>query len=96
MRHQKPKIMQRKTILQIEVTNNDFNIKYSGVIDKEPTEKDDLKHDQRLMRMLASNKKVFNFFFRIVEPARRFYVREAKKKETKKKSTIHPTNPLTH
>ena len=88
MRHQKQKIMTHKTILQIEVNNNEFNIKYSGVIDKEPTEKDDLKHDQRLMRMLVSNKKVFNFFYRIVEPARRFYVREAKK-EIKK-------IPLTH
>ena len=80
--------MTRKTILQIEVTNNEFNIKYSGMVDKEPTEKDDLKHDERLMRMLVSNKKVFNFFYRIVEPARRFYVREAKK-EIKK-------IPLTH
>lgn len=84
MRHQKPKIMQRKTILQIEVTNNDFNIQYSGIVIKEPTEKDDIKHDERLMRMLASDKKVFNFFFRIVEPARRFYVREAKKKQKSK------------
>ena len=87
--------MQQKTILHIEVTNNDFNIQYSGNIVEEPTEKDDLKHDERLMRMLASDKKVFNFFYRIVEPARRFYVREAKKKQkAQMKSTIHPTNPV--
>ena len=73
--------MQTKTILHIEVTNNEFNIKYSGMVAKEPTEKDDIKHDERLMRMLVSDKKVFNFFYRIVEPARRFYVREAKKKK---------------
>ena len=85
--------MQTKTILHIEVTNNEFNIKYSGNIVKEPTEKDDLKHDERLMRMLVSDKKVFDFFFRIVEPARRFYVREAKKKQ---KKSLSPTNPLTH
>lgn len=73
--------MKTKTLLHIEVTNNEFNIKYSGNIVKEPTEKDDLKHDERLMRMLVSDKKVFDFFYRIVEPARRFYVREAKKKQ---------------
>ena len=73
--------MKSKTILQIEVNNKEFNIQYSGLIIKEPTEKDDIKHDERLMRMLASDKKVFNFFYRIVEPARRFYVREAKKKQ---------------
>ena len=82
--------MTPKTILHIEVTNNEFNIQYSGVIDKEPTEKDDLKHDERLMRMLASDKKLFDFFYRIVEPARRFYVREAKKKQK------NPSHPLTH
>ncbi len=85
--------MQTKTILHIEVTNNEFNIQYSGLVAKEPTEKDDLKHDERLMRMLVSDKKVFDFFYRIVEPARRFYVREAKKKQ---KKSLSPTNPLTH
>ena len=84
--------MKTKTILQIEVTNNEFNIQYSGMVAKEPTEKDDIKHDERLMRMLASNKKVFDFFYRIVEPARRYYVREAKKKQKSHSST----NPLTH
>ena len=73
--------MKSKTILHIEVTNNVFNIKYSGNIVEESTNKDDIKHDERLMRMLVSDKKVFDFFFRIVEPARRFYVREAKKKQ---------------
>ena len=82
--------MQRKTILQIEVTNKDFNIQYSGNIVEESTNKDDIKHDERLMRMLASEKKVFDFFYRIVEPARRFYVREAKKKQK------NPSHPLTH
>ena len=85
--------MKTKTILQIEVTNKDFNIQYSGMVAKEPTEKDDIKHDERLMRMLASDKKVFDFFYRIVEPARRFYVREAKKKQ---KKSLSSTNPLTH
>ena len=86
-------IMTPKTILQIEVTNKNFNIQYSGNIVEESTNKDDIKHDERLMRMLVSDKKVFDFFFRIVEPARRFYVREAKKKQ---KKSLSSTNPLTH
>ena len=85
--------MTPKTILHIEVNNKEFNIKYSGNIVEESTNKDDIKHDERLMRMLASDKKVFDFFFRIVEPARRFYVREAKKKQ---KKSLSPTHPLTH
>ncbi len=85
--------MEKKTILKIEVTNKDFEIQYSGMVVKVPTEKDDIKHDERLMRMLASDKKVFDFFFRIVEPARRFYVREAKKKQkAKKEIVISPSN----
>ena len=64
--------MKKKTILQIEVTNKDFKIQYSGNIVEESTNKDDIKHDERLMRMLASDKKVFDFFYRIIEPARRF------------------------
>lgn len=84
--------MKKKTILQIEVTNKDFKIQYSGNIVEESTNKDDIKHDERLMRMLASDKKVFDFFYRIIEPARRFYVREAKKKQKAHSST----NPLTH
>ena len=87
--------MKKQTILQIEVNNKEFKIKYSGNIVEESTNKDDIKHDERLMRMLASDKKVFDFFYRIVEPARRFYVREAKKKQkAQMKSTIHPTNPV--
>ena len=72
--------MQRKTILQIEVTNKEFDIKYNGSIAETPTTKEAFKHDGRLIKMLASDKRVFDFFFRIVEPARRFYMREAKRK----------------
>ena len=72
--------MKQKTILNIEVTNKDFNVRYSGSIAEPPTSKEAFKHDERLMTMLISNKKVFDFFFRIVEPARRYYQREARKK----------------
>ena len=70
----------RETILNIKVTNKDFNIQYTGSIAEPPTSKDKLKHDERLMTMLISNRKVFDFFFRLVEPARRYYLREARKK----------------
>ena len=72
--------MKRKTILHIEVTNKEYTLQYSGSPDEKPTTKDDFKHDERLMLMLISNEKIFDFFFRIVEPARRYYIREAKKK----------------
>ena len=68
------------TILNIKVTNKEFNIQYSGSIAEPPTSKDKLKHDERIMRMLVSDRKVFDFFVRLVEPARRYYLREARKK----------------
>ena len=69
----------RKTILHIEVTNKEYSIQYSGSIAQSPTSKEILKHDERILRMLVSDRKVFDFFFRLVEPARRFYLREEKK-----------------
>ena len=70
----------RVTILNIKVTNKDFNIQYTGSIAEPPTSKEAFKHDERIMRMLVSNREVFDFFFRLVEPARRYYQREEKKK----------------
>ena len=70
----------RKTILNIEVTNKEYSLQYSGSLIDQPTSKEAFKHDERILRMLVSDRKVFDFFFRLVEPARRFYVREAKKK----------------
>ena len=69
----------RKTILHIEVTNKEYTIQYSGSIPQSPTSKEEFKHDERILRMLVSDRKVFDFFFRLVEPARRFYLREEKK-----------------
>lgn len=70
----------RKTILHIEVINSNYSIQYSGSIAQSPTSKENFKHDERILRMLVSDRKVFDFFFRLVEPARRFYLREEKKK----------------
>ena len=70
----------RKTILHIEVINKEYSIQYSGSIAQSPTSKENLKHDERILQMLVSDPKVFDFFLRLVEPARRFYIREEKKK----------------
>ena len=77
----------RETILNIKVTNKEYTLQYTGSIAEPPTSKDKLKHDERLMTMLVSDRKVFDFFFRIVEPARRYYQREEKKKRKALMST---------
>ena len=71
-----PKI--KKTILHIEVDDKEFDIKYSGSYEI-PETKLQMKHDERLIRMLVADEKVFNFFYRIVAPVIRFKKREAKK-----------------
>lgn len=81
----------RKTILNIEVTNKEYSLQYSGSLDH-PTSKEAFKQDERILRMLVSDRKVFDFFFRLVEPARRFYVREAKKKLKAENGTTSVVN----
>ena len=82
----------RETILRIEVTNKEYSIQYSGSIAQSPTSKENLKHDERILQMLVADRKVFDFFFRLVEPARRFYVREAKKKRKAENGTTSVVN----
>ena len=82
----------RKTILNIEVTNKEYSLQYSGSLIDQPTSKEAFKHDERILRMLVSDRKVFDFFYRLVEPARRFYVREAKKKLKAENGTTSVVN----
>jgi hypothetical protein len=84
--------MKRKTILNSEVTNKEYSLQYSGSLIDQPTSKEAFKHDERILRMLVSDRKVFDFFFRLVEPARRFYVREAKKKLKAENGTTSVVN----
>ena len=84
--------MKRKTILNIEVTNKEYSLQYSGSLIYQPTSKEAFKHDERILRMLVSDRKVFDFFFRLVEPAWRFYVREAKKKLKTENGTTSVVN----
>ena len=94
IRHQNPKkiMATRKTILHIEVINSKYSIQYSGSLIEAPTSKESLKHDERILQMLVADRKVFDFFFRLVEPARRFYVREAKKKRKAENGTTSVVN----
>ena len=82
----------RKTILHIEVTNKEYSIQYSGSLIEPPTSKENLKHDERILQMLVADRKVFDFFFRLVEPARRFYLREEKKKRKAQNVTTSVVN----
>ena len=84
--------MKRKTILNIEATNKEYSIQYSGSLIEAPTSKEAFKHDERILRMLVSDRKAFDFLFRLVEPARRFYVREAKKKRKTESGTTSVVN----
>ena len=70
-----------KTCLIIECSDEEFHIRYTGSIDDlNPEDKKSRKHDERLMQLLASDKKAFDLLYRIVEPVRRYYNREAKRK----------------
>ena len=82
----------RKTILHIEVINSNYSIQYSGSLIEAPTSKENFKHDERILRMLVSDRKAFDFFFRLVEPARRFYMREEKKKRKAQNGTTSVVN----
>ena len=70
-----------KTCLVIECNDDVFHIRYTGSIDDVyPEDKKVRKHDERLMQLLASDKRAFDLLYRIVEPVRRYYNREAKRK----------------
>ena len=69
-----------KTFLIIECSDDEFRIRYTGSMDfPKIGDKKTFKHDQRIITMLASDKKTFDLLYRLVEPARKFYQREAKR-----------------
>ena len=75
-----------KTYLLIECSDKEFSIRYTGSIDGlDQDDKKVRKHDERLMRLLASDKKAFDLLNRIVEPVQRFYRREEKRANKAKK-----------
>lgn len=57
----------KKTILVIEVDDQNYNVSYTGSLVRTDV-KEFEKHDLRLMRLLAENDVMLDFFRRIVEP----------------------------
>ena len=72
-----------KTILQIEVDDKEFQLRYNGPVEfnrEDPDFKKKAKHDHRIMKMLLQNDAVFKLFARLYEPVKRFRQREARRK----------------
>lgn len=69
------------TILCIMCNRSEYSVFTS--MRKELPEKLAYQHRVRLVNTLISNKELFDHVFSIVEPAIRFYKREAKKQATK-------------
>lgn len=67
-----------KTILLMEITNKEFHIQYTGSF-KPSDDKEKFKHDARIMNALASDRDLFDFFYRLVKPVERHYRRQARK-----------------
>ena len=71
----------KKTTLILEVNNKGWRVGYSGLIEYPKVEdKTTFKHDERVIRALISDEELFRLFYRLVDPAYRYYKREAKKK----------------
>lgn len=69
----------KKTIFQLEVTDSEFTVRYTGEL-TEPQTKEDRKHNLRLMRALIANDTLLTFLYNIVNPVVRYKRREAAKK----------------
>ena len=68
----------KKTILHVEVDEQDFHIQYTGSIQRQ----DDataFKHDERLIRMLLAHDDIFDLFWRVTSPVMRFKRRKVRK-----------------
>ena len=70
----------KKTSLTIEVTNDEYHVKYTGSL-IEPQTKEQRKHNERLMWALLASDELLTFCYNIVMPVVRYKRREARKKE---------------
>lgn len=68
----------KKTIFQMEVTEKEYNVSYSGTLAK-PETREQRKHNERLMQALIADDKLLTFLYNIVTPVVRYKRREAKK-----------------
>ena len=71
-----PKI--KKTTLFVEVDDKEFTVSYSGTL-AEPQTREQLKHNERLIKILISDDKLMDFFYNIVNPAVRYRKNKARK-----------------
>lgn len=69
-----------KTILQLEVDDKEWSLKFNGSINF-PENKKELTHDRRIMEALIADERLYNLFFRLVKPVTRYKKREAKRKQ---------------
>lgn len=68
----------KKTTLLIEVTDSEFHVQYNGSLSA-PETKEQFKHNERLMKALLSDERLFNFAYNIFMPVMKCKKREAKK-----------------
>ena len=88
----------KKTVLHLEVNEKEWTLKSNLSLDyPQITDKIAFKHDERIMRALMSDDKLFRLFYRLVEPVlrckRRDARRAAKKECTGNNQVITPLNP---
>jgi hypothetical protein len=68
----------KKTTLFVEVDDKEFTVSYSGTLTKPQTRKE-LKHNERLIKILMSDDTLMDFFYNIVNPAVRHRKNKARK-----------------
>ena len=70
----------KQTILILEVNDKEWHLQYTGSIGfPQLRDKTNLKHDERIIRALISDRRLFELFQRLIEPAKRYYRRKDKK-----------------
>ena len=78
----------KKTVLHLEVNEKEWTLKSNLSLDyPQITDKIAFKHDERIMRALMSDDKLFRLFYRLVEPVLRCKRRDARR-AAKKQSLI--------
>ena len=65
------------TVLCIMCNKSEYRAFTSGSFEGFPEEQK-LKHNERLIRTLAADKRLFDYLYSIVKPVKRFYNRQAK------------------
>ena len=68
----------KKTTLFVEVDDKEFTVSYSGTLAK-PHTREELKHNERLIKILMSDDTLMDFFYNIVNPAVRYRKNKARK-----------------